>query len=490
MSEEHSNDRAVKSTADDAILAKLSCVEKKYYEDPYIHSMSLGASGLVNKNRGIGNNSTSSRTQHSRYQGGGSRNASTNVNSTEPIIRKGTHARVKSIEKAIDAFLSLPLSCSSTNMNNDAGSTHDNVDRQIVILGAGRDTTYLRYRFQNNNNSNNGTNVNWYEVDHPSIIIQKAHSWLPNCIPKEYEYNCNVDDEYENSYSVTIALKESDDSNNYQMKNHQKCTSNYHLIGHDLRSPPSVLFDKLTHPNHAYNRSIPTLFILECVIMYLPDVASRELLHYIAQSPTSYSSTNCDSTTSQEDAPFVAVVIYDPIPSNDRFGQLMIDNLQKVGIGSNRASTQQRPRRSNNNDDDNDDSHSQLSLVKTRTLQDQLTKLAQCGFGIATGCDMMDAYNYGIISTNERQKAARCEMLDELEEFVLLMKHYCLVVGVCSSKDDTEDVKDDCDTTTTSTANSRCVGYELCSVGQDSLMGFQDGRCMVAGTTANKEYNE
>ena len=479
MSEEHSNDRAVKSTADDAILAKLSCVEKKYYEDPYIHSMSLGASGLVNKNRGNGNNSTSSRTQHSRYQGGGGRNASTNVNSTEPIIRKGTHARVKSIEKAIDAFLSLRLSCSSTNGNNDAGSTHDNVDRQIVILGAGRDTTYLRYRFQNNNNSNNGTNVNWYEVDHPSIIIQKAHSWLPNCIPKEYEYNCNVNDEYENSYSVTIALKENDDSNNYQMKNHQKCTSNYHLIGHDLRSPPSVLFDKLTHPNHAYNRSIPTLFILECVIMYLPDVASRELFHYIAQSPTSHSSsTHCDSTL--QGGSFVAVVIYDPIPSNDRFGQLMIDNLQKVGIGSNIATSQQRQRSNNNNDDDNDDSHSQLSLVKTRTLQDQLTKLTQCGFDIATGCDMMDAYNYGIISTNERQRAARCEMLDELEEFVLLMKHYCLVVGVCSSKDDTaDDVKANLDTTTTITANNRCVGYELCSVGEDSLMGFQDGRCMV-----------
>ena len=35
------NDRAVKSTADDATLAKLSCVNMGYYQDTFIQGMSL-----------------------------------------------------------------------------------------------------------------------------------------------------------------------------------------------------------------------------------------------------------------------------------------------------------------------------------------------------------------------------------------------------------------------------------------------------------------
>eukprot|EP00573_Skeletonema_grethae_P012223 CAMPEP_0201695154 /NCGR_PEP_ID=MMETSP0578-20130828/7203_1 /ASSEMBLY_ACC=CAM_ASM_000663 /TAXON_ID=267565 /ORGANISM="Skeletonema grethea, Strain CCMP 1804" /LENGTH=44 /DNA_ID= /DNA_START= /DNA_END= /DNA_ORIENTATION= len=39
------SDRAVISTADDAVLAKLSCVEKGYYKDEFIHSMAKGVKG-------------------------------------------------------------------------------------------------------------------------------------------------------------------------------------------------------------------------------------------------------------------------------------------------------------------------------------------------------------------------------------------------------------------------------------------------------------
>eukprot|EP00580_Thalassiosira_gravida_P015429 CAMPEP_0201669564 /NCGR_PEP_ID=MMETSP0494-20130426/24137_1 /ASSEMBLY_ACC=CAM_ASM_000839 /TAXON_ID=420259 /ORGANISM="Thalassiosira gravida, Strain GMp14c1" /LENGTH=81 /DNA_ID=CAMNT_0048150363 /DNA_START=91 /DNA_END=333 /DNA_ORIENTATION=+ len=56
MNDDNQNDDAIKSTADDAILAKLSCVQKGYYEDPFVHSMSFGACGLVHKS------SSSSRT--------------------------------------------------------------------------------------------------------------------------------------------------------------------------------------------------------------------------------------------------------------------------------------------------------------------------------------------------------------------------------------------------------------------------------------------
>ena len=34
---------------------------------------------------------------------------------------------------------------------------------------------------------------------------------------------------------------------------------------------------------------------------------------------------------------FVAVVIYDPIPGHDRFGQLIIENLKQAGIAGGRG---------------------------------------------------------------------------------------------------------------------------------------------------------
>ena len=235
MNNSGGDQKAVKSTADTAILHKLSCVEKGYYDDPYIHGMSLGASGLVNSSR-----------------------RSAAVNSTEPIIRKGTHARIKAVERAIDAFLSLTSS-------GNKGSQDKTLKRQIVILGAGRDTTYLRYRFQQTNDDDIINNVNWYEVDHESIIVQKAHTWLPNCIPKDYDCKCYSNDEKHDgiyqvvSYNVGITPKDTTCEDDKQQRN---SSSNYHLIGHDLRSSPSKLFDILTQPKHGYDKSIPTLFIL------------------------------------------------------------------------------------------------------------------------------------------------------------------------------------------------------------------------------------
>jgi len=72
-----------------------------------------------------------------------------------------------------------------------------------------------------------------------------------------------------------------------------------------------------------------TLFVLECVLMYLPESSVRDLLRRIAAGPTSSTLTSPSSTSSSS---FVAVAIYDPIPGHDRFGQLMIENLKRAGI--------------------------------------------------------------------------------------------------------------------------------------------------------------
>ena len=118
-----------------------------------------------------------------------------------------------------------------------------------------------------------------------------------------------------------------------------------------------------------------------------------------------------------------------------------------------------------NDDDDDDDKNAVLSLECTRTLHDQLSRLVRsCGFDIAVGCDMMDAYDHGVVRMEDRRRALECEMLDELEEFVLLKRHYCLVLGAVTAAPSPTVID---------------VGTHLCSVGVDSMMGFSEGRCTV-----------
>lgn len=394
------SDRAVISTADDAVLAKLSCVEKGYYKDAFIHSMAKGVKGANSNSAARGRNGSSPM---------------------EPIIRKGTHARVCAVDKAISAFLSLQLN------DNDTSDVKVKGRRQVVILGAGRDTTYLRYRFENLKDFKE--QVDWFEVDHPFVIEQKAHSWLCNCAPEGYNYKHEMNGATGVSYRASFT------------KQNESCASdsNYHLIGHDLRSPPSSLFEKLLDPFHGYDRSIPTIFVMECVMMYLPDKASWDLLRYI-------SSNGLEEAHNTQIDTFVTIALYDPIPNNDRFGQVMLNNLQKRGItGQTHEDGEQ---------------HEQLSLERTSTLSDHLAKLHKCGFDIAVGCHMMDAYDHGVVSIDDRRRASRCEMLDELEEFILLMRHYCLCVGVHCSGD-----------------RYKSAAATLCTAGMDSPIGFQAGKC-------------
>ncbi len=248
-------------------------------------------------------------------------------------------------------------------------------------------------------------------------------------------------------------------------------SSNYHIVGHDLRSLPDSLFRKLARPGHGYDESSPALFVLKCFLMYLLETLARDLLRCIAASLALALSSLTSSSSS-----FVAVAIYDPIPGHDRFRQLMIENLKRAGItggsggggGGGRKEVEDEYGQGNQRE-------RLLSLEGTRTLTDQLTRLVRtCGFDVALCCDMVDAYDHGVVRPEDRERAMQFKALDELEEFALLMRHYCLLMGVA-----------------TSLSRGRCVsvlpacnedggsnvGIWLCSVGSSSLMGFREGRC-------------
>jgi len=120
--------------------------------------------------------------------------------------------------------------------------------------------------------------------------------------------------------------------------------------------------------------------------------------------------TPASSSLSSSSSLVVEVVIYDPIPGHDRLGQLIIENLKWAGIAGGVGGGNQKG---------DDGKHGQedwrerlLSLEGTRTLTDQ-------------------RFDVALVRPEDRERAMRCKALDDLEEFVLLIRHcFCLLMGV------------------------------------------------------------
>ncbi len=213
---------------------------------------------------------------------------------------------------------------------------------------------------------------------------------------------------------------------------------------------------------------MPALFVLECFLMYLPETLAWDLLRCIAASPASALSSSSLSSPS-----FVAVGIYDPIPGHDRFGQLMIENLKRAGIAGGGGGGSGDGRKEDDDKHGHDNRQERLlSLEGTRTLTDQLARLVwTCGFDVTLCCDMVDAYDHGVVCPEDWERAMRCKALDELEEFALLMRHYCLLMGVAISlsRGRCTSVSPACDE-----VGGSNIGIWLCSMGLSSPMGFRE----------------
>ncbi|KAG7366572.1 leucine carboxyl methyltransferase [Nitzschia inconspicua] len=335
-------DRPIKATADDAVLAKLATTQAGYYKDPFLENFARRSTG------GISSGGPTAMPGERRV--------------IQPIIKRGTHARVCVMDRALSAF------CKA----NTDGS-------QIVVLGAGKDTSY--FRLCNGNIAGLEDNVEcqkkkirWYEVDHFSVIHEKAAMIRQS---QQLSYFCPNLKETRHGYETTA----SDHSSIHDL------SSSFHLVNHDLRDSPNLLLGKLS-----LDPSLPTLFLTECVFMYMPNEASQLLLQALS---------SC--------VEHVYMACYEPIlgdrNARDPFGQMMEQNLIKAGVASPGS-----------------------CLLKTRTLLEQLHKLTNSGFARAVGCDMWSAYET-ILTVEQRKTANQSEFLDEYEEWILIMQHYCFVVA-------------------------------------------------------------
>jgi tRNA wybutosine-synthesizing protein 4 len=342
-------DRTIMATAEDAIQTKHAAVNAGYYSDDFIQPFYQSS---VRRRRQV-----------------------------QPIIKRGTHARVCCMDRAISAF------CTANTSTR----------RQIVVVGAGKDTSYFRYlagSIMGMGEESAPVPCNWYEVDHTNVIQEKTKIIEESPLLSSH---CPLTATPYGSISI------------HRDKKHK-----YHLVEHDLREDHSKLIEKL-----GLDTTLPTLFLMECVLMYIPDVASKALLTALSKA-----------------AKNSLIVCYEPILGSDPFGRMMQQNLVQAGVATQDS-----------------------CLLRVRTLQGQLEKLIEASFSRAVGCDMWSAYQT-VLTQDQRQRANQCEFLDEIEEWILIMQHYCFFAATTGDNE----------------------GDSLTSVSDNSPLGFAPKSCQVLTT--------
>lgn len=241
--------------------------------------------------------------------------------------------------------------------------------KQIVSLGAGTDTRYFRLR-----DKYPTANLVYHEVDFPTNTQAKLAS-----IQRNRQLHSKLTSDSSSNPSLSLAA----DATTYY-------SHSYNVHALDLRSLAQSN-DDTPPPLQNLDPSIPTLILSEMCLIYLQpqtvsSIVSTFLQKYIP-APTP-----------------VSLVLYEPILPHDAFGRTMISNLAMRNI---RLPT----------------------LSAYPELEDQRARLNAYGF--VDGAQAVDTARIWRewVPREEKERVAQLEMLDELEELELLLRHYCVAWG-------------------------------------------------------------
>uniref|UniRef100_H2Z4V0 Leucine carboxyl methyltransferase 1 n=1 Tax=Ciona savignyi TaxID=51511 RepID=H2Z4V0_CIOSA len=258
----------------------------------------------------------------------------------QPEISRGYYARTEAIWKLLVQFVSI--------MEQKC---------QIVSLGAGLDTTYWRLH------EAGLVPHGYFEVDFIDVVTRKIR-----CIgTKPALRSCLSDFETQSDKSCL------------------HCGA-YRLVSADLRDILK-LEDKLISAGIDFR--LPTLFLAECVLIYMAPDKSSNLINWI--------------TDKFNDCVFIN---YEQINMDDSFAKVMINNLKLRNCWLAGA---------------------QACLSK----QVQMNRFLDNGWLNVVCNDMWNIYN----RLPDRQRIERLEMLDESELLEQLLQHYCLMVAVKDTSD-------------------------------------------------------
>uniref|UniRef100_A0A1A8S243 Leucine carboxyl methyltransferase 1 n=2 Tax=Nothobranchius rachovii TaxID=451742 RepID=A0A1A8S243_9TELE len=254
-----------------------------------------------------------------------------------PEINRGYYARVKGVNLLLDEFIK-KTECKC----------------QIINLGAGLDTMFWRLKDENL------LPQKLFEVDFPAVVAKKIHN-------------------IKTKPPLSKPIIDMHSSDSLLLDAHNLDSDRYCIVGADLRDISSL--DEKLKKFHL-NPELPTLLLSECVLVYMTPSQSSNLVHWAAET--------------FHTAMFIN---YEQVNMSDRFGQVMIENLQR------RQCT--------------------LAGVEIcQSLDSQKDRFLTTGWDHADALDMMTVY-----SMLPQQDVARIELLEFLDERELLqqlLQHYCI----------------------------------------------------------------
>uniref|UniRef100_A0A8D0H427 Leucine carboxyl methyltransferase 1 n=1 Tax=Sphenodon punctatus TaxID=8508 RepID=A0A8D0H427_SPHPU len=254
-----------------------------------------------------------------------------------PEINRGYYARVHGVDQLLKAFLK------KTECNC-----------QIINLGAGMDTMFWKLKDESL------LPTKYFEVDFPMIVTRKIHN-------------------IKSKPPLSKPIMESHSGESLLIDAHGLDSSRYSIIGADLRNPQE-LEEKLK--TFSMNPLLPTLLVAECVLVYMTPQQSTRLLKWAANT-------------------FQAAMFinYEQVNMADRFGQIMIENLQRRQCNL-------------------------AGVEACRSLDSQRERLLLSGWDAARAIDMVKVYS--CLPQSDIRRIEGLEFLDEKELLEQLMQHYCI----------------------------------------------------------------
>ena len=257
-----------------------------------------------------------------------------------PLINRGYYARFRAFELILKRF-----------------EKEYPGDRQIVSLGGGSETIWFRLK------SKGIVPKMYVEVDLEPVATSKAKK-----VTTTPEMNVLLTNRNENLENKEVPLY----------------SENYRIISCDLTN--STRLSELLLGKCEINPMLPTLFLSECVLVYIDPESSGDIIAWVAKL-----------------FPFGHFLTYEQINPNDPFGEQMMSNLRRRGC--------------------------ELKGIQAHPdLPSQEKRFLSRGWKLVKTLDMKTFY-YEILSKKDRARAEKLEIFDEFEEFFLIMQHYALTLA-------------------------------------------------------------
>lgn len=258
-----------------------------------------------------------------------------------PEINRGYYARVRAVNNLLDDFLK-KTQCHC----------------QVVNFGAGLDTTFWRLKDENI------MPKKYFEVDFPMIVARKIHN-------------------IKTKPPLSKPLVETHSTDSLHLDGHSLDSDRYCIISADLRDLPT-LEDKLR--KFHINPELPTLFLSECVLVYMTSEQSSNLVRWISDT-----------------FPTAMFINYEQVNMDDRFGHIMIENLQRRQCNL-------------------------AGVDVCQSLDSQKERFLSTGWESVEALDMMMVYS--MLPQEDVARIEHLEFLDEKELLHQLLQHYCICWAV------------------------------------------------------------